>query len=94
MFKFDKYTRAYHISNMVFYLFTLVVIALIYVYAFYPPIAEVASGDFFATFGLREFGGILFFLLLIIVPLLVLFGAVYHLYKTMTFGKQAQTAEN
>lgn len=94
MFKFDKYTRPYHISNMIFYILTLVVIGLIYVYAFYPPIAEVTSGDFFATFGLREFGGTLFFLLLILVPLMVLFGAVYHLYKTVTFGQQRETAEN
>ncbi|KKK34554.1 MULTISPECIES: hypothetical protein [Salinicoccus] len=94
MFKFDKYTRAYHISNMIFYLFTLVVIGLIYVYGFYPPIAEVTSGDFFATFGLREFGGSLFFLVLIIVPLMVLFGAAYHLYKAAAFGKHPETAEN
>ncbi|HIW13275.1 MAG TPA: hypothetical protein H9891_09015 [Candidatus Salinicoccus stercoripullorum] len=94
MFKFDKYTRAYHISNMIFYLFTLVVIALIYVYGFYPPIAEVTSGDFFATYGLREFGGTLFFLILIIVPLMVMFGAAYHLYKAATFGKQPKTAED
>ncbi|WP_411843426.1 hypothetical protein [Salinicoccus sp. HZC-1] len=94
MFKFDKYTRPYHVSNMIFYVLTLAVIGLIYIYGFYPPIAEVTSGDFFATFGLRKFGGSLFFLVLIIVPLVVLFGAIYHLYKLVTFGKQRETAEN
>lgn len=94
MFKFDKYTRAYHISNMIFYLFTLVVIGLIYVYGFYPPIAEVTSGDFFSSVGLRKLGGMLFFLVLIIVPLMVVYGAVYHLYKAITFGRGTETAEN
>lgn len=94
MFKFDKYTRAYHISNFIFYVFTLAVITLIYIYVFYPPIAEVTTTEFFASFGLRQFGGSLFFIILAVVPLMVLFGAVYHLYKFVTFKKQPQTAED
>ena len=87
MFKFDKFTRPYYISNAVFYIFTTAVLALIYYYIFWPPISEVTTEDFFANFGLREFGGTLFFLVLIIVPLLVIFGAVYHLYKAITVKK-------
>lgn len=81
MFKFDKNTVPYHISNMVFYLFTLAVVGLIYFYAFLPPILEVTTSEFFASFGVDEFIGTLFFLILIIVPILLIFGAVYHLIK-------------
>ncbi|WP_020006981.1 hypothetical protein [Salinicoccus albus] len=94
MFKFDKYTRPYHISNFIFYTFMLAVIALIYVYVFYPPIAEVTTSEFFASFGLRQFGGSLFFVILAVVPLMVLFGAVFHLYKLVTFKKHSATAED
>ena len=48
--------------------------------------------EFFATFGLREFGGLFFFLLLIITPLLVLYGAVHHLYKIVTYNRSGRTA--
>lgn len=81
MFKFDKNTVPYHISNMVFYLFTLAVVGLIYFYAFLPPILEVTTSEFFASFGVGEFIGTLFFLILIIVPILLIIGAVYHLIK-------------
>lgn len=93
MFKFDKFTAPYYISNAVFYIFTLAVLALIYYYIFWPPISELTTTDFFANFGMREFGGSLFFAVLIIVPLLVLFGAIYHLYKLATIKKQ-QPAED
>ncbi|CAM2980671.1 hypothetical protein [Salinicoccus roseus] len=92
MFKFDKYTLPYHITNMIFYAFTLAVIGFIYVYIFYPPLSDVATQEFFATFGLREFGGLFFFLLLIITPLLVLFGAVHHFYRIITYRKSSRTA--
>ncbi|MCG1010262.1 hypothetical protein J4760_09530 [Salinicoccus sp. ID82-1] len=91
MLKFDKNTIPYHITNLVFYIFTLVVIGLIYVYAFYPPLSDIATQDFFASFGLRESGGLLFFLLLIITPLLVLYGAIYHLFRIITFNKTNRT---
>lgn len=94
MFKFDKFTAPYYISNAVFYIFTLAVLAFIYYYIFWPPISELTTEDFFANFGLREFGGSLFFLVMIIVPLLVLFGAVYHLYKLATVKKQKPADEN
>lgn len=81
MFKFDKNTVPYHISNMVFYLVTLAVVGLIYFYAFLPPILEVTTSEFFASFGVGEFIGTLFFLILIIVPTLLIIGAVYHLIK-------------
>lgn len=81
MFKFDKNTVPYHISNMVFYLVTLAVVGLIYFYAFLPPILEVTTSEFFASFGVGEFIGMLFFLILIIVPILLIIGAVYHLIK-------------
>lgn len=81
MFKFDKNTVPYHISNMVFYLVTLAVVGLIYFYAFLPPILEVTTSEFFASFGVGEFIGTLFFLILIIVPILLIIGAVYHLIK-------------
>lgn len=84
MFKFDKFTTPYYISNALFYIFTLAVLAVIYVYIFWPPISEVTTDDFLANFGMREFAGTLFFLVLIIVPLLVLYGAVYHLFKALT----------
>lgn len=81
MFKFDKNTVPYHISNMVFYLVTFAVVGLIYFYAFLPPILEVTTSEFFASFGVGEFIGTLFFLILIIVPILLIIGAVYHLIK-------------
>ena len=43
MFKFDKYTLPYHITNLIFYVFTLAVIGFIYVYIFYPPLSDVAT---------------------------------------------------
>ncbi|MGO1922291.1 MAG: hypothetical protein ACTH14_00525 [Jeotgalicoccus sp.] len=81
MFKFDKNTVPYHISNMIFYVVTLAVVGLIYYFAFLPPLLEVTTDDFFASFGLGEFIGLLFFLILIIVPILLIVGAVYHLIK-------------
>ncbi|MFD2830335.1 hypothetical protein [Corticicoccus populi] len=94
MFKFDKNTIPYHISNLVFYVFTTVVIALIFAYGFLPPILEVASGEgFFSGIGVREVGGLLFFVITAAVPLLVIFGAVYHLYKLITFNKNKEAAE-
>ena len=92
MFKFDKYTLPYHITNMIFYVFTLAVLGLIYVYVFYPPLSDVATQEFFANFGLREIGGLIFFLLLIITPLLVLFGAVHHFYRIITYKQSRRTA--
>ncbi len=92
MFKFDRDTMPYHISNLVFYLFTLAVLGLIYYYAFLPPILEVTTADFFANFGIGEAVGVFFFLIVIIIPLMVLFGAVYHLYKIITFNKNRNTA--
>ncbi|GAB3066399.1 hypothetical protein ACFOU0_13060 [Salinicoccus sesuvii] len=91
MLKFDKNTIPYHITNLIFYIFTLAVIALIYVYVFYPPLADVATQEFFEGFGLREFGGLLFFLLLIITPLLVLYGAIYHLFRLINFNRTEGT---
>ncbi|MFC3420363.1 hypothetical protein ACFOLA_13370 [Salinicoccus hispanicus] len=91
MLKFDKNTMPYHITNLIFYIFTLAVIGLIYVYVFYPPLSDIATQDFFASFGLREFGGLLFFLLLIITPLLVLYGAIYHLFRIVTFNRTDRT---
>lgn len=81
MFKFDKNTVPYHISNMVFYLVTLVVIGLIYFYAFLPPLLEVTTSEFFSSFGFGEFIGSMFFLILIIVPILLIIGMIYHLIK-------------
>ncbi len=81
MFKFDKNTVPYHISNMIFYVVTLAVVGLIYYFAFLPPLLEVTTDDFFANFGLGELIGLLFFLILIIVPILLIVGAVYHLIK-------------
>lgn len=81
MFKFDKNTVPYHISNLVFYVLTLVAVGLIYYFAFLPPLLEVTSDEFFANFGLRQAGGTAFFLVLIIVPILLLFGIVYHLFR-------------
>lgn len=81
MFKFDKNTVPYHISNMVFYLVTLAAVGLIYYFAFLPPLLEVTTSDFFSSFGFGEFIGTLFFLILIIVPILLIIGAVYHLIK-------------
>lgn len=92
MFKFDKDTIPYHISNLVFYVFTLAVLGFIYYYAFLPPILEVTGEEFFANFGLGEAVGILFFLIVIIIPLMVLFGAIYHSYKIITFNKSRKTA--
>lgn len=92
MLKFDKNTIPYHITNLIFYIFTLAVIALIYVYAFYPPLSDIATQEFFAGFGFREFGGLLFFLLLIITPLLVLYGAVYHLFRIISYNKTNNAA--
>lgn len=81
MFKFDKNTVPYHISNLVFYLVTLAVVALVYYFAFLPPLLEVTTADFFANFGIGEFIGSLFFLVLIIMPVALIAGAVYHLIK-------------
>ncbi|MCD2138954.1 hypothetical protein [Salinicoccus halitifaciens] len=92
MFKFDKGTVPYHISNLVFYVFTLAVLGLIYYYAFLPPILEVTTAEFFANFGIGEAVGAFFFLIVILIPLLVLFGAVYHLYKLITHGRDRKTA--
>ena len=93
MFKFDRNTVPYHITNMVFYLVTLAVVGLIYYFAFLPPIFEVATDEFFATFGIGEFVGALFFLILIIVPILLIIGAVYHLIKIVKPSKNVP-AEN
>jgi uncharacterized BrkB/YihY/UPF0761 family membrane protein len=93
MFKFDKNTIPYHISNFVFYVFTAIVIALIFIYGFLPPILEVATPETFANLGLREFGGLLFFVITAVVPLMVVYGAVFHLYKIITFNKQKQATE-
>lgn len=93
MFKFDKNTVPYHITNMVFYLVTLAVVGLIYYFAFLPPIFEVATEEFFANFGIGEFVGVLFFLILIIVPVLLIIGAVYHLIKIVKPSKNVP-AEN
>ncbi len=94
MFKFDKFTAPYYISNAVFYIFTLAVLAFIYYYIFWPPISELSTEDFFENFGLRELGGTLFFSVIIIVPFLVLYGAVYHLYKLATVKKQKPAEDN
>ena len=93
MFKFDRNTVPYHITNMVFYLVTLAVVGLIYYFAFLPPIFEVATEEFFANFGIGEFVGVLFFLILIIVPVLLIIGAVYHLIKIVKPSKNVP-AEN
>lgn len=91
MFKFDKNTIPYHISNFVFYVFTIIVIALIFMYGFLPPILEADS--FFSSIGVREFGGLLFFIITAATPLLVVYGAGYHLYKIVTFNKNKEVAE-
>lgn len=93
MFKYDKNTIPYHISNFVFYLFTIMVIALIFYYAFIPPLVDVTTADFFASLGVREIGGIFFFLIVLLVPLSVIYGAVYHLYKLITFNRQSDITE-
>ena len=81
MFKFDKNTVPYHISNLVFYLVTLAVVGLIYYFAFLPPLLEVTTNECFSSFGFGEFIGSLFFLVLIIVPILLIVGAVFHLIR-------------
>ncbi|CAM4315093.1 hypothetical protein [Jeotgalicoccus halotolerans] len=93
MFKFDKNTVPYHISNMIFYVVTLAVVGLIYYFAFLPPLLEVTTSEFFSSFGFDEFIGSLFFLILIIVPFLLIAGAVYHLIKLIKPGKNVP-AEN
>jgi fumarate reductase subunit D len=93
MFKFDKNTVPYHISNMIFYVVTLAVVGLIYYFAFLPPLLEVTTDDFFATFGVGEFVGALFFLILIVVPILLIIGIVYHLMKLVKPNKNVP-AEN
>lgn len=92
MFKFDKNTVPYHISNMVFYLFTLAFLGLLYYFAFLPPLVEGNTGGMFANLGFGEIVGIFFFLIVIIIPLLVLYGAVYHAYKLITYNKGSKTA--
>ena len=92
MFKFDKDTMPYHITNLVFYLFTLAVLGFIYYYAFLPPILEVTTADFFANFGVGEAVGVFFFLIVILIPLMVLYGAIYHLYRIITFNRRRDTA--
>lgn len=87
MLRFDRNTVPYHITNLVFYLVTLVVVALVYYYAFLPPLLEVTTANFFATFGIGEFIGTLFFFVLIIVPFAIVGGAVYHLIKLVKNGK-------
>ncbi|GGE18486.1 hypothetical protein GCM10007275_12120 [Jeotgalicoccus coquinae] len=87
MFKFDKNTVPYHISNMIFYVVTLAVVGLIYYFAFLPPLLEVTTDEFFANFGLGEFIGALFFLILIAMPILLIIGIVYHLIKLIKPNK-------
>ncbi len=79
MFKFDRDTKPYHLTNLVFYLFTLVVIGAIYYFGFLPPLLDAVDEGFFTNFGLRELGGTLFFLILVIVPLALIFGIIHHL---------------
>lgn len=93
MFKFDKNTLPYHISSFIFYVLTTTVIAFIFVYGFMPPILEVATAEMFANIGIRELGGLLFFVITAAVPLLVIYGAIYHLYKIITFNKEKEVAE-
>lgn len=81
MFKFDKNTVPFHVTNLVFYVVTLIAIGLIYYFAFLPPLLEVTTADFFANFGMREIGGSFFFLILLIVPILLILGAAYHLFR-------------
>lgn len=81
MFKFDKNTVPYHVTNMIFYVLTLVIVGLIYYFAFLPPLLEVTTGEFFANFGMRQVGGSVFFLILIIVPFVLVAAAGYHLYR-------------
>lgn len=87
MFKFDRNTVPYHISNLVFYLVTLAAILAVYYFAFLPPLLEVTTADFFATFGLAEFVGSLFFLILILIPLALLAGAAFHLIRLVKNDK-------
>ena len=93
MFKFDKNTVPYHISNMIFYVVTLAVVGLIYYFAFLPPLLEVTTSEFFSAFGFGEFIGSLFFLILIIVPILLVIGIVFHLLKLIKPNKNVP-AEN
>lgn len=79
MFKYDKDTKPYHLTNLVFYIFTLVVVAAIYYFGFLPPLLDATSGEFFSNFGIREIGGSIFFLILILVPLALVFGIFYHI---------------
>ena len=92
MFKFDRDTIPYHISNLIFYLFSLAFLGFLFYFAFLPPLVEVTTGEMFANFGLGEAGGVLFFLVVVSIPLLVLYGAVYHLYKLITYNKSSKTA--
>ncbi|CAD2070520.1 hypothetical protein [Phocicoccus pinnipedialis] len=78
MFKFDRDTKPYHLTNLVFYLFTLVVLCAIYYFGFLPPLLDAVDEGFFTNFGLRELGGSLFFLILVIVPLALIAGIIYH----------------
>lgn len=92
MFKFDRDTIPYHISNLIFYLFSLAFLGFLFYFAFLPPLVEVTTGEMFANFGLGEAVGVLFFLVVVSIPLLVLYGAVYHLYKLITYNKSSKTA--
>lgn len=92
MFKFDRDTIPYHISNLIFYLFSLVFLGFLFYFAFLPPLVEVTTGEMFANFGFGEAVGVLFFLVVVSIPLLVLYGAVYHLYKLITHNKSSKTA--
>ena len=92
MFKFDRDTIPYHISNMVFYLFTLAFLGFLFYFAFLPPLVEGNTGEMFANIGFGEIVGILFFLVVVSIPLLVLYGAVYHAYKLITYNKSSKTA--
>lgn len=91
MFKFDRDTIPYHISNMVFYVLTLVFLGFLFYFAFLPPILEVTTAELFANFGIGEAVGLLFFLIVVLIPLLVLYGAIYHLYKLVTYNKHSTT---
>lgn len=90
MFKFDRDTIPYHISNLIFYLFSLVVLGFLFYFAFLPPLLDATN--LFANFGIGEAIGMFFFLIVVIIPLLVLYGAAYHLYKLITFNKNNKTA--
>lgn len=92
MFKFDKDTIPYHISNLIFYLFSLAFLGFLFYFAFLPPLVEVTTAEMFANFGFGEAVGVLFFLIVVIIPLLVLYGAIYHLYKLITYNKSSKTA--